>query len=180
LGGNGAGKTTLLTLLSKIKKPYRGKIIYSSSTKEKQTQLAYLPQEPLLVFVKDSLLEDFRFLMKINNLPEEKIYETIKKYDFFEDVPNFFDSNPLDLSGGEQQKMAILKLLLLNPEILLLDEPTKGLDAFLKMNLAKILNCLKEKGISIIMVTHDLEFAAMYSDRCSLMFAGELVSTDIL
>jgi energy-coupling factor transport system ATP-binding protein len=64
--------------------------------------------------------------MKINNLPEEKIYETIKKYDFFEDVPNFFDSNPLDLSGGEQQKMAILKLLLLNPEILLLDERLKA------------------------------------------------------
>lgn len=174
LGGNGVGKTTLLSLLNGNNKPYRGKI---KNTDNKE--IAYLPQNPVHVFVKDTIKEDLEFLIKMNKLPKDILEETINKYDFFNDVHNFYDSNPLDLSGGEQQKLAFLKILLLNPKIILLDEPTKGLDAFSKSNLAFILDTLKQSGISIIIVTHDLEFAAKFSDRCALMFNGEIVSLDI-
>lgn len=174
LGGNGVGKTTLLSLLTGINKPYRGKI-----KNPVNKEIAYLPQNPVHVFVKDTIKEDLEFLIKINKLSKDVLEETINKYEFFKDVHNFYDSNPLDLSGGEQQKLAFLKILLLNPKIILLDEPTKGLDAFSKSNLAFILDTLKQSGISIIIVTHDLEFAAKFSDRCALMFNGEIVSLDI-
>ncbi|SHI73369.1 ABC transporter ATP-binding protein [Parasporobacterium paucivorans] len=177
LGGNGVGKTTLLSILSGINKPYRGKV--KSLMTDSRKKIAYLPQNPEIMFVKDSIREDLEFLAETNDLPVSIIEETVNKYDFFANVPEFFDSNPLDLSGGEKQKMAFLKLMLLDPEIILLDEPTKGLDAFSKKNLADILNTLTGKGISVVMVTHDLEFAARHSDRCALMFNGEIVSVDI-
>lgn len=84
--------------------------------------------------------------------------------------------HPFDLSGGEQQKAAIAKLLLRKPRILLLDEPTKGLDAEAKSSLASLLRRICESGAAVVMVTHDIEFAAEYSDECSLIFDGTVVS----
>lgn len=89
------------------------------------------------------------------------------------------DKHPYDLSGGEQQKCAIAKMLLLEPKILLLDEPTKGLDAHAKQVLRGVLQALKADGITILMVTHDVEFAAENADRCALFFDGEVLSADV-
>lgn len=86
------------------------------------------------------------------------------------------ESHPYDLSGGEQQRLALGKILLLKPRILLLDEPTKGIDPFFKRTLAEIFKKLCAQGISILMVTHDIEFSASYADRCALVFDGEIVS----
>ena len=84
--------------------------------------------------------------------------------------------HPYDLSGGEQQRLALGKVLLLEPEILLLDEPTKGLDPFFKITLAEILKDLAAQGITVLMVSHDIEFCAEYADRCAMFFDGGIIS----
>jgi len=91
-------------------------------------------------------------------------------------VTHLLARNPYDLSGGEQQRCAIIKLLLNNPQIILMDEPTKGMDAVLKQQFCEIIAELKKEGRTVVIVTHDLEFAARVSDRCGLLFSGEIVS----
>ena len=85
--------------------------------------------------------------------------------------------HPYDLSGGEMQKAALCRLLLTEPDILLLDEPTKGLDAFAKAEIAALLRRLAEAGKAILLVTHDLEFAAANARRCAMLFDGEVLCT---
>ncbi len=91
-------------------------------------------------------------------------------------LAELLDRHPYDLSGGEQQRAALAKVLLLAPDILLLDEPTKGLDAEFKQALAEILQTLLAKGVTILMVSHDVEFCAAYAHRCALFFDGGVVT----
>ncbi len=186
LGGNGAGKTTALNVISGLDKAYRGKIIINGKQIKDykgnslyRNLLALLPQEPQTVFIKDSVREDLLDMLEILEIPkaerEKKIDDTAQKLG----ITELLDKHPFDLSGGEQQKCAIAKILMSEPKILLLDEPTKGLDAFSKLNLRKLLRGLKQAGMTIIMVTHDVEFAGETSDRCALFFDGEILSADI-
>ena len=85
---------------------------------------------------------------------------------------------PAQLSGGEQQRAALAKVLLTNPKILLLDEPTKGIDNFFKLEFARILDRLKSQGVTIIMVSHDVEFCARYADLVSMFFDGSIITTN--
>ena len=94
------------------------------------------------------------------------------------EIEPLLDSHPYDLSGGEQQRAALAKVLLTRPRLLLLDEPTKGIDSFFKEKLADILGKLKEQGITVVMVSHDVEFCARYADRVSMFFDGQLLTTD--
>jgi energy-coupling factor transport system ATP-binding protein len=91
-------------------------------------------------------------------------------------IENLLDRHPYDLSAGEMQKAALAKALLLRPDILLLDEPTKGLDAFAKKEIGELLTGLKRSGVTIIMVTHDIEFAAEYADVCSMLFGRAIIA----
>ena len=166
LGGNGSGKSTLLKLLSGVIKPLRGKVKI-----EKDRRLAMLPQNPKALFTTDTLWED---LMDSADGKEEKAKAMAARMDLSDKLY----SHPYDLSGGELQRAAIGKLLLRDADILLLDEPTKGLDAGLKGDLAGYLKELCRDGISILLVTHDLEFAAAYADRCALLFDGQIVSEE--
>src|SRR5699024_6573085 len=93
-------------------------------------------------------------------------------------ISHLIERHPYDVSGGEQQKIALGKILLLQPEIILLDEPTKGIDAFSKLMLRDIIKDLQDAGKTIIIVTHDIEFAALTSDRCGLFFDKEIISLD--
>ena len=93
-------------------------------------------------------------------------------------IEYYMDKHPYDLSGGEQQKLAFAKILLMQPKIILLDEPTKGIDAYSKKLLADILVSLKKQGITIVIVTHDVEFSAEYADRCAMFFDGQIVASD--
>lgn len=91
------------------------------------------------------------------------------------DIDKFGDSNPRDLSAGERQRVALASVLVTRPRLLLLDEPTRGLDYELKENLGEILLKLKDEGTAILMIAHDVEFAAEYSDDIILMDDGSIV-----
>lgn len=164
LGGNGAGKSTLLKLLSGVLKERRGKIF-----REKDKRIAMLPQSPQILFQYDTVWEEFLDSAK------GKV-ERAKEMAEFLELSEKCGMHPYDLSGGEMQRAAIGKLLLQDAKVLLLDEPTKGLDAYLKKKLAGLLKELAGEGMAILLVTHDLEFAAAYANRCGLLFDGQVIS----
>ena len=93
------------------------------------------------------------------------------------EIEDLLSMHPYDLSGGEQQRLALAKVLLLQPRLLLMDEPTKGLDAEYKQELGEILKKLQEHGITIFMISHDVEFVAEYADRVGLFFQGNVVTS---
>lgn len=162
VGGNGTGKTTTLSLISGINKAYRGKVTVDG-------RVSALPQNPQMLFtqktVKGELLE-----MKIPQSETEQIVA-------FCELERLLERHPYDLSGGEAQRAALAKVLLAKPDILLLDEPTKGLDAHFKEKLADILLQLTKSGVTVIMVSHDIEFCAKYANRCSMFFDGAITAT---
>lgn len=164
LGANGSGKSTTIKILNSSLKAYHGKI---KSIENKS--LAYLPQNPQTLFIKDTLLEDFL-------LVSDK--EAIDKMAKIFGIESLLNQHPFDLSGGEIQKAALAKLLLKNPSLLLLDEPTKGIDAFAKKDLAIMLKNLQKQGVTILIVTHDTEFACLVSNRCGLLFDGTIIAED--
>lgn len=186
LGGNGTGKTTTLNCIAGLSRAYRGKIIvngrpikdYKGNSLYRQN-LALLPQNPQTVFIKDTVREDFADIGAVLGLGKSEVTAKIDKISQKIGITALLDKHPYDLSGGEQQKCALAKLLLLEPQILLLDEPTKGLDAHSKAVLKGILKELKNDGITVLAVTHDIEFAAENADRCALFFDGEILSPDI-
>ena len=169
LGGNGTGKTTTLSLISGLNTPYRGKIHTSS-------QVYALPQNPQSLFVAKTVRADLLEVLSGRKLSKEAKagkLEVIAKLCRLEEL---LDNHPYDLSGGEQQRAALAKVLLLQPKIVLLDEPTKGLDAEYKQIFAAILRKLTEAGTAVVIVSHDVEFCAEYADRCSLFFDGNIVT----
>lgn len=174
LGGNGAGKTTLLSLISGNLKAYRGKITVGEKGDKLKTTL--LPQNPQTLFVKKTLLEDIEEGIDAKMSREEK-EKTARKAAEQVHLQKLLSRHPYDLSGGEQQRAALAKVLLTKPDILLLDEPTKGLDCCFKKELADIIKELNSQGVTVIAVSHDIEFCAEYADFCTLLFCGEAVST---
>lgn len=174
LGGNGAGKTTLLSLISGNLKAYRGKITVGEKGDKLKTAL--LPQNPQTLFVKKTLLEDIEEGIDVKMSREEK-EKTAREAAQRVHLQNLLSRHPYDLSGGEQQRAALAKVLLTKPDILLLDEPTKGLDCCFKKELAEIIKELNSQGVTVIAVSHDIEFCAEYADFCTLLFCGEAVST---
>lgn len=185
LGGNGTGKTTTLNLINRINKHYRGKILIEGKNIEKippedlyYSNLATLPQDPQSLFIKKTVNEDLHEILKGRKLCKEEINKKIQKIVNFLEIEELLDRHPYDLSGGEQQKVALGKVLLLNPKILLLDEPTKGIDKYFKEKLGKYLTELSRDNLTIIIVSHDIEFCAKYSNRCSMFFNGSIISTN--
>lgn len=182
LGGNGAGKSTTLSLLSGVRRPYRGKIrlhgqdIRKISDKDKFNHfLGVLPQDPQTLFVRDTVKEDLEEMLP-HTLSADQRQAKLEQVIADTEIGHLLHMHPYDLSGGEQQRAALAKVLLLDPKILLLDEPTKGLDGFYKYKLAGIFQTLKSRGITICMVSHDIEFCAAYGDTCAMFFDGSIVT----
>lgn len=184
LGGNGSGKTTTLKILAGLLKPYRGKVVIDNNKMTKKTTadfnrlgVAMLPQNPESVFLKSRVIDDYTELCKIKGIEksdyEDKINSVAEKLG----IKDLLENHPYDISGGEIQKCALGKVLISEPKILLLDEPTKGVDAYSKIALSKILQEIKSGGVTIITVTHDVEFASIVADRCGLFFDGEVLSS---
>ena len=169
LGGNGTGKSTTLSLMAGLQQPYRGAVSAHGS-------VGVLPQNPQSLFVKKTVLEDLEEILKDKHYSKELQQGKIAYVIALCRLEGLTSRHPYDLSGGEQQRVALAKILLLDPEILLLDEPTKGLDAEFKQVFAVILQTLRKRGITIIMVSHDIEFCAEYAHKCGLFFDGNLVT----
>ena len=172
VGGNGTGKTTALSITGGLLRPYRGKILFEGKNITKLSEyrryIGILPQDPQSLFSKSTALEELEEMCNDKGIIE-KIAEKCN-------IKQLLKSHPYDLSGGEQQRLALAKVLLLNPRILLLDEPTKGFDSYFKTQFGGILQSLKNKGVTIVMVSHDIEFCAKYADRCAMFFDGSITS----
>ena len=171
LGGNGSGKSTALACAARIRKPYLGKIRVLGKNIEKYSRselydncIALLPQDAQTLFLCNTVREELSDAKTDMELPF--------------DLSGLLDQHPYDLSGGQQQLLALAKVLAAKPKVLLADEPTKGLDAEAKKSVADVFRSLKKQGISVVVVTHDVEFAAECADRCAMFFRGEITSCD--
>ncbi len=185
LGGNGSGKTTMLKVLSGISCAYRGRTeLFGKNIKNYSRiglhhgNVALLPQNVDSVFIKKTVREDLLDICRIMGMSREESGRAVDEMAERLGISEFVraDRHPYDLSGGEMQKCALAKVLLTRPRLLLLDEPTKGIDAYAKNGLGEILKSLKSGGVTVIIVTHDVEFAAEVSDRVALFFDGEVLS----
>lgn len=184
VGGNGTGKTTTLSLISGILEPIRGKVRlfgkelkkYSGNELFRQN-LGVLPQNPQALFVKKTVELDLLEILSGEKCSAAEKKQRIDEMARLVEIEELLERHPYDLSGGEQQRAALAKVLLLKPKILLLDEPTKGLDACFKQKLAEILRRLTADGVTVLMVSHDIEFCAKYADTCSMFFDGSVVTT---
>ncbi len=189
VGGNGTGKSTALSIVSGINTPYRGTVKINGKNiknyKDKELfneNIGVLPQNPQSIFVemtvREELYEMFSHSLysKNRNAEENKLINEI--IDLME-IRHLLNMHPYDLSGGEQQKLAFAKIMLLRPKIILLDEPTKALDSHFKIKFADILKNLKSQGVTILLVSHDIEFCAEHADICSLFFNGSIVTSNV-
>ena len=183
LGGNGTGKSTTLSLVARQRKPQRGKIFINNIEMKKynnkslyENNLALLPQNPQSLFVFETVREDLEEVLILQNKDRKYIDKGVKRVSKLLDIEHLLEHHPYDLSGGELQRAGMAKVMLLNPKIILLDEPTKGLDAYCKEEIGKMLMKLRDMGVTIVVVSHDIEFSARYSDRCAMFFDGSIVS----
>ncbi|MGJ7919496.1 ABC transporter ATP-binding protein [Neobacillus sp. LXY-4] len=179
LGGNGSGKSTLLKLICGMLKPAAGKVFFHEKPlkawgkNELVKRIGYLPQNPKLFFIQDSVEKEIHDTMKQWGITDQHLVDDLLKS---LGILHLQHQHPYDLSGGELQKAALACLLLRKPEVLLLDEPTKGLDPVSKANLGSILLNLQADGVTIVMSTHDIEFAAKHATKCGMMFQGQITS----
>ncbi|MCB6571028.1 ATP-binding cassette domain-containing protein [Eubacterium limosum] len=192
VGGNGTGKTTTLSLISGINRPYRGRVFLEGREVRRYSDkelfhgfLGVLPQNPQSLFVKKTVEMDLYEMIGGKKERKNAEYDSdMKKKTAIEGmaqlvhIDHLMSQHPYDLSGGEQQRLALAKIMLLRPRILLMDEPTKGLDNHFKRELGEILKKLQEHGVTIVMVSHDVEFCALYADRCGLFFEGNIVTSN--
>lgn len=159
-GSNGCGKSTMLSLIANLYSPYSGKLHIA-----KNLRTGMLPQNPELLFTRRSVRDE---LIDAND--RQQLAEIVR----FCRLEELLDRHPYDLSGGEKQRLGLAKVLIADPDILLMDEPTKGLDNGFKMQLADMLRKLQKRGKTIVVVSHDIEFCAVAGDRVALLFDGEV------
>jgi energy-coupling factor transport system ATP-binding protein len=183
LGGNGTGKTTMLSLITGLNRPYRGTVRIEGQDLKKVPAsrlfdglLGVLPQNPQTLFTGKTVEDELMEMLTDQRLSHAEKRKRVLAMTARCRLSELLDFHPYDLSGGEQQRTALAKVLLLKPRILLLDEPTKGFDAEFKVTFAALLRGLTAAGVTVIMVSHDLEFCAEYADRCALFFDGEVIT----
>ena len=169
LGGNGAGKTTALKVVSGLRTAYRGTVTVHG-------RLGHLPQNPHALFVKRTVREDLYEVFRGKKISKDQQDKEVARIVGLCGLEAFLDRHPYDISGGEQQRAALAKVLLTAPDVLLLDEPTKGFDAEFKVTFAHILRRLAAQGVTILMVSHDVPFCAEYAHKCGLFFDGSIVA----
>ena len=169
VGGNGCGKTTLLRCLAGVLKPQRGRIDNKLAASQ-----ALLPQDPKALLVCDSVHEELMEWASRCDYDEQAAHVMAQRFGLSEQL----NRHPFDLSGGQQQKLAIAKLLLAQPRLLFLDEPTKGLDPASSADLSRIVKAMAAESKTIVLVTHDLDFAFATADEVSMLFDGELACTE--
>jgi energy-coupling factor transport system ATP-binding protein len=178
LGGNGTGKTTALSVIAGLRRPYRGvvEIEGRAAGGSASGAIGMLPQNPQALFVASTVEADLREALAGGKMPPAKAEGLLREVSELCHLQSLLTRHPYDLSGGEQQRAALAKVLLGKPRVLLLDEPTKGLDGEFKQEFAGILDALLAQGVAVIMASHDIEFCAEYAERCALFFDGGIVT----
>ena len=183
MGGNGAGKSTAMAVIAGLLRPRRGRVeVFGKNLEDIHPKERYsgllgvLPQQPQTLFVRKTVEEELWDVVESFPISQSEKQERVDHVADLCEIGHLRNAHPFDLSGGEQQRAALAKVLLQSPKILLLDEPTKGMDAAFKEKLAGILKRLQAGGATIVMVSHDVEFCARYADRCALLFDGNVVS----
>ena len=164
LGGNGSGKTTLLHVLAGTRRAYRGRCSRAG------VKTALLPQDTRLLFSQETVARELEEAARLTDASAEQVRAWVGKLD----LAALSERDPADLSGGERQRAALVKLLLTEPDVLLLDEPTRGLDTPSCLALGDTLRSLAAQGRAIVLVSHDVEFCARCADRAALLFDGAL------
>lgn len=159
VGGNATGKSTVLALLNGLLRPWRGR--------RDGPATALLPQNPQTLFVKATVREELTAVAA-----DDRWRETARRCRLL----SLLERHPYDLSGGEQQRLALALVLLTGRKVLLLDEPTKGMDSYYKTELAAMLQALRADGHTIVIVSHDIEFCAQHASRCALLFDGDIIT----
>ncbi|WP_312876267.1 ABC transporter ATP-binding protein [Paenibacillus alginolyticus] len=182
LGANGSGKTTLLKVLAGILKPQKGQLLFHGKdlrkwkSYERAARIGFLVQNPLTYFIEDTVELELQLAAirggDVGTIAAKKIVDIVNRLG----LGPVLDRHPYDLSEGERQLAALAAVLLAEPELLLFDEPTKGMDPTAKRRWGELLKKLQQMGKTVVMVTHDVEFAADYATRCSMMFDGMLVA----
>ena len=182
LGANGAGKSTLLDLIAGLTECKKGRIeIFSKNIKKYakgelyKNNIALLPQKCEALFAGPTVFEDLENVLRSENCPKEERKKKIEQIARFCEIEALLSSHPYDVSGGELQRCALAAVLLKKPRLLLLDEPTKGMDAVFKKHFAAKIKELCKNGTTVIMVSHDTEFCSGYCDECALIFDGRVV-----
>lgn len=185
VGGNGVGKSTLLKCMCGIVKPYRGKVRVLGRRLEQwkggdlfRGGIALLPQDPRNLFAKRTVEAELEEMLSEGSSPASERRARIDEVIRALNLEDLTRSHPYDLSGGERQRVALAKALLTEPRVLLLDEPTKGIDGFFKRELAAMLRELCDAGVTVVMVSHDVEFCARHADSVSMLFDGSIVTTN--
>ncbi|MGG2091765.1 ABC transporter ATP-binding protein [Bacillus sp. S13(2024)] len=179
VGKNGTGKSTLLTLLAGLQKCRRGKVIWEgklihkTEVTERFKKIGYVSQHPYYHFTHDTVWDELfsRAQQLYKKEANEKVEEMLRKFS----ILPIRNRHPHDCSGGEQQLIALCTVLLSKPNLLLLDEPTKGLDPGKKEQVGELFQQLQKEGTTIVMATHDIEFAAKYVDSCIMLFDGKII-----
>ena len=168
VGGNGCGKSTLLALIAGTRRAQRGEVRSAISAK------AMLPQDPKALFAEERVDEELMEWAHIGGYGADEVQAMMGELGLADRA----GLHPYDLSGGQRQMLALGKLLLVHPRLLLLDEPTKGLDRAAREHVADMIEAARREGVTVVVSTHDLAFVRRVADRVSLMFDGELACTE--
>jgi energy-coupling factor transport system ATP-binding protein len=177
MGRNGSGKTTLLKQIVGLLRPDRGRVeLWGEDTREKDVEelarsIGYVPQNPGAVLFADTLRDELDFTRRSHGLPTGGYDDLLHRLHLLD----FVDSYPRDLSGGERQRAAMAAILVADPDVILLDEPTRGLDYEQKQSLARYLRDMQGEGKTVLMSTHDVELVAQCADRVVILGEGEIV-----
>ena len=178
MGRNGSGKTTLLRLVAGLHRPSSGRVLIAGqdTTRLHPADIAqtvgYLPQNPSALFFAETLRAELAFTLKHHPQSGLEPEATLTSLG----LEHATDHNPRDLSGGERERAALAAVLVGGPRVLLLDEPTRGMDAVRKRALAMMLHRLRDDGVAILLATHDVELVAEVASRVVLVGDGRIVA----
>ncbi|MBU3203663.1 ABC transporter ATP-binding protein [Clostridium algidicarnis] len=178
IGPNGAGKSTFFKAIMNLIE-YKGDIRFQNKNikdinkRDFYKSIGYVSQNPNDYISRDSVYNEIKFTLDNYNIKDEKkINKVIKRLN----LEHLKDKNPRDISGGERQRLAIATMIVLEPKVLLIDEPTRGLDNENKKRLQEILKEINSTGVTIILITHDMDFAANVANRFIMLFNGKITS----
>jgi energy-coupling factor transport system ATP-binding protein len=177
MGRNGSGKTTLLKLAMGLLRPDHGRVLIDGqevgkrSTVELARTVGYLPQNAGSLLFNDSVAEELRFTLRCRGRTDN-LDALLERFD----VVDLAARNPLDLSGGERLRAALAAVLAGRPSVLLLDEPTRGVDAALKERLGRLFRGLANDGLTVILATHDVDMVAEFADRIVILGDGDIIA----